>query len=235
MVGITTDAEGRVVGARVVRSSGLRELDEGVIEELANKKYGTNLVLPACAPAGKSFSFTIPLYYKFQEAVSAAKRQLVIEYLKVTNSWDALTLAAPKLTHVLFGALRQRHPDAPAETLDIITDEVRAVLKKEMGEGSPYAERLIDLHQQLFTEEDIRRLIVFYRTTLGRKVIGATPTILAEAAALGERMGESVMLLIVDRTNARLKERGYPYFIASPRPGPKAKQGTRQSLHPIQL
>lgn len=230
VVGISTDAEGRVVGARVVRSSGLKELDEGVIEELANKKYGTNLVLPACAPAGKGFSFTIPLYYKFQEAMSAAKRELVIEYFKTTNSWDSITVVAPRITHILFNALRQRYPNASPETLDVISEEVKAVLKKEMGEGSPYAERLIELHQQYFTEEDIRRLILFHRTPLGRKLTNVMPGLLVEAASMGERMGEGVMLLIVDRANARLKGRGYPYMLAPPKkPSTDANQDMNQA------
>ena len=79
------------------------------------------------------------------------------------------------------------------------------MLRQEMGEGSSYLEKLISVHQQYFTEDDIKSLIAFNRTALGRKVANAAPLITVEMQTYSEQWGKGIALLMANRINARFK------------------------------
>lgn len=228
VVAVDTDPVGNLLGARLLSSSGHKELDEGVLAQIEHLKGSLKLTLPGCAPAAGKFSFDIPLRFTHHDSAASsglppshppappASREQVLDLLKSSGAWGDIMPDAPKLTHQIFSMLRQRYPDVPTETVDIISEAVQATLQKEMDENNVYVERLIGLYQRNFTEEDIRLLMMFNRTSLGMKLARVMPELMLEAYKIGQQMGESLFSLIADRANARLKERGYAYEIPAP-------------------
>ena len=214
---VTLNPERRIESAFLRYPSGQKELDEGVLDMILGKA-GTRLGAPSCAKDGEKFSFDIPLNFQFNEGNTAAKRELILEYIRASNSLEAVSLMAPGLTHKLFGLLREKYPKATPEALAVIEQEVKQVMRQEMGEGSHYLEKVISLHQQYFTEDDIKNLIAFNRTELGRKVAKVTPLIVVEMQTYSEQWGKGIALLLVDHINARYRQKGLPYEIGPATP-----------------
>lgn len=229
LVNVTLNPERRIESAFIRYPSGQKELDDGVLDMILAKS-GTKLGAPSCALEGEKFSFDIPLNFQFNEGNTIAKRDLILEYIRSTNALDGLALLSPGLTHKLFSALREKYPKADPDALAVIEQEVRQMLRQEMGEGSSYLEKLISVHQQYFTEDDIKSLIAFNRTALGRKVANAAPLITVEMQTYSEQWGKGIALLMANRINARFRERNLPYEIGpiTPPTQDKRQPNTKQ-------
>lgn len=228
LVNVTLDGERRIESAFLRYPSGHKELDEGVLDMVLGKT-GTKLGAPVCAPEGQRFSFDIPLNFQFSDGRTIAKRELVLEYFRVVGAFDEVAaILSPKLTHMLYGALPEKDPRVSPVILEIIDEEVKKAVKREIGEGSAFFEKMIRLHQEHFSEDDTKDLIAFYRTSLGRRTARANHLVTIEMQSYSEQWGKGVMLLIADRINARFSERGLPYKLGPARPGTEAMPGTGQ-------
>lgn len=223
LVNVTLDKERRIENASLRYPSGQKELDEGVLDMILGK-VGTKLGAPACAPEGEKFVFDIPLNFQFNEGATPAKRELVLEYIRSTNTLEAFFLSTPEMTHKLFSALREKYPKATPEALEVIDQEVKQMVRKDMGEGSSYMEKIISLHQYHFTEDEIKTLISFNRSSLSRKVARVTPLITDEIRTYSAQWGKGVALLMLDRINARFREKGLPYELGPAMPPTQDKR-----------
>ncbi len=224
LVNITLDSESRVESAVLRYSSGHKELDEGIIE-MVLKSSGVKLGLPLCAPKGERFTFDLPLNFQFSDGTSVPPRDLLLEFFKVTQVVESELSQASKLTHMILSALKQAYPNASTEALDIIDQEVKQAIKKELSPGGGYLEKMIEIHQAHYTEDEIRSLISFYQSQLGRKVVKTGMLIQAEAQRFGELWRPGFTLVLSDRINSRFKERGLPYELPRPKPGQHEQKG----------
>jgi hypothetical protein len=60
-----------------------------------------------------------------------------------------------------------------------------------------------------FAHEDIRGLLGFYRSELGKKTIAMMPAVMEEAAAVGQKWSERHMARITSLLESRLREEGF--------------------------
>ena len=72
-----------------------------------------------------------------------------------------------------------------------------------------------DIYARAFTEEELRQIIAFYRTPTGQKMAQATPQLMREGAALGERTVQEHMGELQQMIMEHLENRERP----APKPG----------------
>lgn len=105
----------------------------------------------------------------------------------------------------VFSSLRTAVPNIPEQVWQDLTAE----FQDELG-----AEKIINLsipiYSRHFTASEIKELIAFYESPLGRKITGEMPAITQEAYAAGVRQGHEVIKRVLDK----LKARGYPVPVA---------------------
>ncbi|MGI9101251.1 MAG: DUF2059 domain-containing protein [Terriglobales bacterium] len=70
-------------------------------------------------------------------------------------------------------------------------------------------ERIIPIYEKHFTAGEIRELIAFYQTPVGKKVIGELPRIQEEAAQVGQQWGEALGRQIGEQVVKKAAEKGY--------------------------
>lgn len=230
LVNITLDSETRLESAVLRYSSGHKELDEGILE-MVLKSSGLKLGAPMCAPKGERFAFDLPLNFQFNDGNSVPSRDLLLDYFRVTQLFEIELSQTLKLTHVIFTALKQAHPNASTDALDIIDQEVKQAIKRELSPGGSYLEKLIEIHQALYAEEDIRSLISFYQSQLGRKVVKTGQLVQAEIQRFGEVWRHGFTLSLSDRINSKFKERSFSYELPRPKPAqPERDKGQQKDL-----
>jgi hypothetical protein len=111
------------------------------------------------------------------------------------------TIGARKLTEQmldqLLGAVRQGALGVPAE----VWDEFRRGLVED-GELERIQLRVWDRY---FTHEDVKGLIEFYNTPLGRKLIEQQPNVLRDSMEAGQAWGVRTM----ERIKQKLRDKGF--------------------------
>ena len=102
-------------------------------------------------------------------------------------------------------SLRQTHPQIPPRALDFLPEEVGAVFDANVG---AFLSAMIPVYHRYFTAEEVKGMIAFYSTDLGRKAISAMPGLMSESMAIGQQWGQSLGPAIAERVRARLKKEG---------------------------
>lgn len=105
----------------------------------------------------------------------------------------------------MFSSLRTAVPNIPEK----VWQDLMAEFQDEFS-----AEKIINLsipiYSKHFTASEIKELIAFYESPLGRKMTGEMPAIAQEAYVAGERQGHEIVKRVLDK----LRAKGYPVPIA---------------------
>jgi uncharacterized protein len=88
-------------------------------------------------------------------------------------------------------------------------DEVAAQLEKEYA---PREDELVDesarIYASHFTENELRQILTFYQSPLGRKMVAEEPKALDESVANAGAWGDKFSEEVIDRMRAEMKKRG---------------------------
>jgi hypothetical protein len=77
-------------------------------------------------------------------------------------------------------------------------------LRKEM-DVNELTELVVPIYDRHLTHQDVKQLIAFYESPVGRKLLGVQPQIVGESMALGQEWGRAA----AERVLKRLNEKGY--------------------------
>ena len=95
-------------------------------------------------------------------------------------------------------AMRRARPDVPDQFWDDFTEEF-----KRQASPDELMKAILPIYDKHFSHQEIRQLIAFYESPLGRKISTTLPEIQSESLEAGRAWGEQ----LGDRMNARLKQR----------------------------
>lgn len=94
---------------------------------------------------------------------------------------------------------RQQHPAVPAAVWDEVDLEMNKIAIDQI------VDLIVPVYQKHLTEEDIRGVIAFYKTPVGKKFAEKTPVITQESMAAGQVWGKTIGENVV----RKLREKGY--------------------------
>jgi hypothetical protein len=90
------------------------------------------------------------------------------------------------------------------KTMPQVPQEFWSGLEKEIH-TEDMVEMVVPIYSRHFSHQDIRELIAFYQSRVGRKLIAEQPDILRESMGVGQEWGRQM----AERVMSRLKEKGY--------------------------
>ena len=91
-----------------------------------------------------------------------------------------------------FAQLRQLRPDIPEDMVQVVDEVVREVID-----------------EKYFSHAEIRELLAFYETEVGRKAIRVLPALVGESMQVGQEWGRSLGPEIERRIIERFEAAGY--------------------------
>lgn len=83
-----------------------------------------------------------------------------------------------------------------------LTPELRAAVREVLDEHFPYedlAPGMARMYADLYTEEEIRGMIAFYRTPLGQRMIETLPELTAQSQRIAQERLQSAMPVLIQR------------------------------------
>lgn len=139
------------------------------------------------------------------EELTPDKRADIESLLTMTGALSLGKQMATALAANLTQTLKTERPDIPQQVLDSLPAEVSAVFEENLAS---FKEEIISIYHKHLTAADVKRLIQFYSTDLGQKVVSVLPTIMLEAAIVGQRWGQSLGPMLEQRILATLEKQG---------------------------
>lgn len=139
------------------------------------------------------------------DELSPQKRADIERLLEMTGATKiGRQMAAVSAAHMA-QSLRQSHPEIPQKALEVLPEEVGAVFETHIG---TFLAAIIPVYHRYFTAEEIRGMIGFYSTDLGKKAISAMPGLMSESMVIGQQWGQALGPQIAERVRARLRKEG---------------------------
>lgn len=93
-------------------------------------------------------------------------------------------------------SFRQSHPAVPAKFWDDLRGEMNA---------DQLTQLVVPIYDRHLSHDDVKQLLAFYESPVGRKLIAVQPQIVAESMKAGEEWGRAA----AERILQRMKEQGY--------------------------
>ena len=94
---------------------------------------------------------------------------------------------------------KQQKSTVPAEFWEELTTEMNKIAVDQL------VDLVLPVYQKHLTEEDVKGIIAFYKTPVGKKFAEQTPLITQESMAAGQEWGKKIGATVVKR----LQEKGY--------------------------
>lgn len=127
-----------------------------------------------------------------QPIADTAKQQDILKLLRVSGSAE---LGIQVMDQMMM-SFEEILPDVPAEFWADFRNEVKAEDLLDM---------MVPIYDKYYTHDDIRELIKFYESPVGKKMVETMPLLLQESMQAGQEWGRALS----EKMLQRLKEKGY--------------------------
>jgi hypothetical protein len=143
--------------------------------------------------------------YSSAETISAEKRADIEQLLEMTGALEIGKQMSDAVVAQMSQAIMASHPDLPPKIFDILNEEVSGLI----GENLPNFVALVTpVYDKHYTDEEIKGLIRFYQTDLGKKTIQVLPVLMQESMMIGQQWGQALAPEIQKRIMERFKAEG---------------------------
>jgi uncharacterized protein len=154
-------------------------------------------------------------------ATNTAKRDDIAKLLKLTHS----ERMANQLVELSLQGVRQslkRCNNCTRQTFDIVEQETRKLFEDSLNSPGGWFEQMVGVYDAHFTAEEIRGLLRFYQSPLGKRLISETPLIAQEGLVAGQRWSQSLGGPLEQRIRSALGKAGLPMPTMAPDAAPAA-------------
>ena len=139
------------------------------------------------------------------EALTDGKRADIIKLLDTTGAMNMGKQMSAMVVGQMSEALKASRPDLPPELFDILREEVSATFEENIP---MFVELIVPIYHRHFTHEELKGLLSFYETDLGRKKIRVMPLLVQESMLIGQQWGQTIGPEIERRVIERFKAEG---------------------------
>jgi hypothetical protein len=140
-------------------------------------------------------------------AVDPALRADIEKLMVITGAADLGTQMASQISDAFLNGFKQNQNVVPPRALEIVREVVNAEFSKAFS-GGEIREKQIALYAKYFTHADVKGLISFYESDLGRKTVANMPSLMREGGEIGQQWAQRAMPKMIQTLESRLKAEG---------------------------
>lgn len=140
--------------------------------------------------------------------VAPALRADIEKLMQITGPPDVTRQLSNFFIRQMSQAIKASRPDLPARTYQILGEEINRVIEEQMTAKGGFLDMVVPIYAKHFNHKDIKGLLEFYQTDLGKKTIKIWPLIIQESMILAQDWSKSLKPLIQKNVNSRFKKEG---------------------------
>jgi hypothetical protein len=139
--------------------------------------------------------------------VEAALRADIERLMDITGQSAMATQLATTISDALLNSLKSSQKNVPPRAIEIARDVLNTEFATAFA-GSDIKDKQVALYAKYYTHADIKGLLSFYESDLGKKMIANNPALMREGAAIGQDWAKATMPALMQKLQARFKEEG---------------------------
>ena len=139
-------------------------------------------------------------------ARDAEKRANIEALLKDTGMIANMSRLIDLLIPQIMGTLKKQNLKIP----DAVWDEFTDICAEEMKRSAPELEEpVIAIYDDNFSADEIKQLLAFYQSPVGRKIVIQLPQLMQQSVTMGQSWGQQAGARAIERIRAAAKQKGY--------------------------
>lgn len=146
--------------------------------------------------------------FAMAEDLTQEKDADIKKLLEITGSLKLSKQMSVTVIKNVTQILKSTRPDIPEKMYKILEEEVNLIIDEQIYVEGGFLEMVTIIYHKHFTHEDVKGLIAFYRTELGKKLIKILPQVLQESMQAGQIWGQALGPLIQERFKKRFEKEG---------------------------
>ena len=139
------------------------------------------------------------------QAVDPAFQRDIEKMLEMTGAARLGEQIAGAVVQQVGQSMRQGNPSVPARAVEIMSEVVKDLFTKEYGSLQP---KLVGAYAKVLTHDEVRQLIAFYETPLGRRLIAVTPQLAQAGMEAGQSWAQELAPRLQSDVQRRLQAEG---------------------------
>ena len=147
------------------------------------------------------------------KAIDPSKVKDIKRLLELIRLEEVVLLTAETALERLFPILKEattQNNQTVSDTLfAILKGSTLSLVKRQISAEGGLMDRVVPLYDKHYTQDEIRKLIEFYETPLGKKVSALRPQIAKESMVVAEEWINFLEPVLVQALAKRLDEEGY--------------------------
>lgn len=142
------------------------------------------------------------------QSVNAKKADDIVKLLRMTGSLKIGEMMGTAVVNQMMSVVKLTNQTLPDSVIEIIRQEVNQLISEEVEKEDGLLSILVPIYDKYYTHKDIKGLIEFYNTPLGKKLIETMPAVTQESMLAGQKWGAALGPEITDRIKKRLRDYG---------------------------
>ena len=139
------------------------------------------------------------------QAIAPAFEQDIRKLLDVTNAQRLSEQMSASFMTQFTQALKASNPNIPPRAMEIATEVARSFFTQRYPALIP---KMVTAYAKVLTPEDVRQLLSFYETPLGKRLIEITPALAQAGAQAGQQWGQEMVPELTAELQRRFKAEG---------------------------
>lgn len=135
--------------------------------------------------------------------VDPAKAKQIQQLMELTGAQNLGQQFGKIMTAQIYQVLRAAKPETPERAFLVIEEETNNLMEQE---SPALLASLVPIYDQHFSEAELKKLVAFYQTDLGKKTIAVMPMVMKESVAAGQAWGQAMAPKLMERLEERFKK-----------------------------
>lgn len=165
------------------------------------------LVLLTAAPAQSQTLGEVQAKIKKEEAQREALRKEIEHLLEVSGSSQLAVQVASTISGQILDQLRS-NASIPPRAIDVAKEVLDEEFKRSFDAPDGLMAGIVRVYAKHFTSEDVKGLVAFYNTELGKKLVATMPALMQESMEAAQQWSTRETPRIGRVLNERLKKEG---------------------------
>jgi len=128
--------------------------------------------------------------------------------LQVTGAGALGAQMATLVSTQVIDSMRKASPDVPERVVTIVKEALTEEFTRAFEPKSELMGAMVVIYANNFTPDEVKGLLAFYATDLGRKAITVLPRLAQEGAAAGQKWAQQNVPRMLERLQQRLRDEG---------------------------
>ncbi len=169
----------------------------------------------------------MPLFAHADELTSGKKTD-ILKLMDITGSGNIPAQIAGAITQDIAGSLKQTRPEIPDRFYANLDKDLTVFFKEKVNAPGGLIEKSVANYSKHFTHAELKEVLAFYQSPIGKKTITDMSTIMSEGMLEARKLAQSLGSEIDQRINAAFKKEGIALPGQAPPSGAKPTPGANK-------